>query len=117
MGRPLARLLEETDLAEMMRFIPVGIGPVVLRDFLLERSLRPNTVPATPDELALEQGLVRYQLGRLRQAAERDWGWPADHMPVQSMLVARGDRPVSLPSPWTGIRCCPGSGCWHPVTH
>ena len=90
MGRPLVRLLEETDLSEVMRFIPVGIEPVALRDFLLERSLRPHTIPATPDELALEQALVRYQLGQLRQAAERDWGWPADHMPVQSMLVARG---------------------------
>ena len=90
MGQPLAKLLEETDLAELMAFIPTELDPVALRDFLLERSLRPHTIPATPDDLALEQALVRYQLRRLRQAAERDWDWTPNQMPWLNMLVIRG---------------------------
>ena len=90
MGKPLAKLLDDMDMSELLAHIPFKIEPGQLRDYLLERSLHPNTIPATANELALEQALVRHQLRRLRKAANADWGWADGYTPVQSMLVARG---------------------------
>ena len=90
MGEPIAAMLEESDLSGLLAYIPFDIKVNELRDFLLQRSLRPNTIPATTNELALEQALARFQLRRLREAANTDWGWAEGYTPVQSMLVARG---------------------------
>jgi uncharacterized protein (TIGR01319 family) len=55
----LSGLLERVRLADVTRWLPVDIADEVVRDYLFNRALSPASLPVTPEELAIEQGLTR----------------------------------------------------------
>jgi len=62
LGEPLVRLLRHTTLAEITRWIPLNISAETVREYLYQKSLYPSVVPATPEELAIEQAILRHNL-------------------------------------------------------
>ena len=62
LGEPLAGLLRHTSLAEITRWIPLNISAEIVREYLYQKSLYPSAVPATPEELAIEQAILRHNL-------------------------------------------------------
>lgn len=68
LGEPLSGLLEHTSLDELARWFPLNLPVEWLRDYLYQKSLYPAFVPATVEELAIEQTIVRHLL----QLASRD---------------------------------------------
>ncbi|MDX9993000.1 MAG: glutamate mutase L [Anaerolineales bacterium] len=68
LGTPLARLLAHTTLEDLARWFPLDLPPETLRDYIYQKSLYPAFIPSTPEELAIEQTLVRHLL----QLAARD---------------------------------------------
>ncbi len=83
LGEGLANLLRYTSLEEISKWIPFEIPADTVRDYLYQKSLYPATIPATAEDLAIEQALARQILsvalnslakdfpsGRVRRAAE-----------------------------------------------
>lgn len=62
MGEPLAGLLRHTTLEDIIRWIPLEIPADMVRDYLYQKSLYPAAVPATLEELAIEQAILRQNL-------------------------------------------------------
>jgi hypothetical protein len=83
LGEGLANLLRYTSLEEITKWIPLEIPPEAVRDYLYQKSLCPTTIPATVEDLAIEQALARqiisvalttlakdFPAGRARRAAD-----------------------------------------------
>jgi len=62
LGEPLGGLLRHTSLEEIMQWLAVDLLPDVVRDYIYMKSLYPATIPATPEDLAIEQALARHIL-------------------------------------------------------
>ena len=62
LGEPLAGLLRHTTLDDIARWIPLDIPAETVREYLYQKSLYPAAIPATPEELAIEQAILRQNL-------------------------------------------------------
>jgi hypothetical protein len=62
LGEPLSGLLRYTTMEEAMQWLTIDISADAVRDFIYLKSLYPATIPATPEELAIEQALARHIL-------------------------------------------------------
>ena len=69
-----ARLLEEVPVESILRWLPFEMDPGDLRDAMLNKALRPRTLPQTRQELLLEQALAR-EILRLT-VADLSARWP-----------------------------------------
>ncbi len=61
-GEPLAGLLRHTTLSDIARWIPLDIPSETVREYLYQKSIYPAAIPATPEELAIEQAILRQNL-------------------------------------------------------
>ena len=62
LGEPLAGLLRYTTLNDITRWIALDIPAETVREYLYQKSLYPSAIPATHQELAIEQAIVRQNL-------------------------------------------------------
>jgi hypothetical protein len=62
LGEALANLLKYTSLDDIVRWLPLNLSTEVVRDYLYQKSLHPGLVPATLEELSIEQAIVRQNL-------------------------------------------------------
>jgi hypothetical protein len=59
LGEGLANLLRYTNLEDITRWLPMDIPPETVRAYLYQKSLYPSSVPATAEDLAIEQAAAR----------------------------------------------------------
>lgn len=62
LGEPLAGLLKHATLDEIARWLPAEIPVETARDYLYQKSLYPRSIPATREELLIEQAIARQNL-------------------------------------------------------
>jgi hypothetical protein len=62
LGEPLSGLLRYTTIEEAMQWLPIDVQADVVRDYIYMKSLYPATIPATQEDLAIEQALARHIL-------------------------------------------------------
>ncbi len=62
LGEPLAGLLEHTSLDEIAVWLPQNLSTETVRNYIHQKSLYPGFIPATIEELCIEQALVRQNL-------------------------------------------------------
>jgi hypothetical protein len=62
MGESLAGLLRHTTLEDIARWLVLDIPIETLHNYLYQKSLYPSAIPATPEELAIEQAILRQNL-------------------------------------------------------
>ena len=62
LGEPMADLLSQTSLDEIVRWLTVDISPDVVQAYLYQKAVYPGYVPVTKEELAIEQAIVRQNL-------------------------------------------------------
>ena len=62
LGEGLANLLRFTSLKEIMKWLTLDIPADTVRDYLYQKSIYPGTLPATPEDLSIEQALARQAL-------------------------------------------------------
>jgi len=62
LGEPMAELLKQTSLDEIVRWIPVDISPNTVLEYIYQKSVYPGFVPGTKEELFIEQAIVRQNL-------------------------------------------------------
>lgn len=59
LGEPLSGLLRHTSLEEAMQWLPLDIPADTVRDYMYMKAMYPATIPATLEELSIEQSLAR----------------------------------------------------------
>ncbi|MBE2221179.1 MAG: glutamate mutase L [Anaerolineae bacterium] len=89
MGKPLINFLDHTTPADIARWIPHEVTDDQVRDFLVYKSLYPQTIPQTEFELYLEQAVAREVI---RAAMPPD-------LPAYAMILARGAVLTNTPRP------------------
>jgi hypothetical protein len=62
LGEALSGLLRYTSLEEIMKWLPLDIPAETVRDYLYQKSLYPASLPASPEDLAIEQAVARTTL-------------------------------------------------------
>ncbi|HSO26582.1 MAG TPA: glutamate mutase L [Anaerolineales bacterium] len=87
LGAGLAKLLNEISLKEISRWLSLDIADLTVRDYLYQKALYPESLPATPEDLAIEQALARVVLRLALQKAMP--GFPAGIPTVGPGLLPR----------------------------
>jgi hypothetical protein len=59
LGKGLATLLDHCSLGDILRWLHLEIPKDYVRQYLYNKSLYPGSLPATPEDLAIEQALAR----------------------------------------------------------
>ena len=73
LGEGLANLLRYTSLNEIQKWIPLDIPSDMVRDYLYQKSIYPASLPATPEDLAIEQALARQTLSVAFNSLQKDF--------------------------------------------
>ena len=72
MGEGMAGIQSEDSIREIINWMPVVVSEDYVRDYLYNKPLHPASVPATVDDLAIEQAVARHILRMaMRQATAR----------------------------------------------
>ncbi len=96
--------LEEHSIERLLRWIPEEIEPDRLREFLHNRALRPWTIPQIPQELWIEQAVVREMLRSALSIAYPTWDTrnalqEQGVMPRLDPILISGGGIVHMPRP------------------
>ncbi len=103
LGESLAALLNHTTAEEIARWLTVEVSDDYIRNYLHNKSIYPNTVPASPEDLALEQALARVVLRlALRKASvnfpRKPGAAPSSLLPAFDPILATGSVITNAPT-------------------
>jgi MutL protein len=73
LGEPISGLLRYTSLEEIMKWLPMDIPAEDVRDYLYQKSIYPASLPASPEDLAIEQAAARQALFLAFSSAVKDF--------------------------------------------
>jgi hypothetical protein len=77
LGEGLADLLRYTSLEEIHKWVTVDIPAEGVREYLYQKSTYPASIPATPEDLAVEQAIARQCLALAVNSAGKDFSQKA----------------------------------------
>ena len=103
-GTAAANALGDTPLEQITRWLPFGITDDGLREFVLNKSLFPQTVPAEPEDLWLELALARQVIRAAVRKARPSWpenapGPRPELLPWFSLILGAGAVLGRAPKP------------------
>ena len=73
LGEGLASLLRYTNLNEIMKWIPLDLPAEMVRDYLYQKSIYPASLPASLEDIAIEQAVARQALCVALNGVARDF--------------------------------------------
>ena len=71
MGAGIAELLSHTSTENITRWLTIDVSPQRISDYVYTKALYPNSIPATQDDLQIEQALGREALRIAMSAAQK----------------------------------------------
>lgn len=90
-GHHFASALEAVTPQRVMEWLPFSITPEALWDYAHNKALRPGTIPATPEELQIEQALARAIVRKLVAESRAGWGVQPDAgLPAFDPIIGAG---------------------------
>jgi len=103
LGEGLASLLEYTSVDDILRWLPLDIPGAAVQDYLHQKSLYPVSIPATSEDLALEQALARQVLLLALKEAGKDFSRRAQRLapdltPLFEPILASGSVITNAPT-------------------
>jgi hypothetical protein len=105
-GYSLSELLDQVDMRNVLRWLPFELSTDEARDRLMNKALRPNSIPQTREDMLLEQAAVREALRLALQDLLPAWpGRVNGNHPDGSMIppcdpiVASGGAMAHAPYP------------------
>jgi hypothetical protein len=104
LGRNAPKLLEYTSWRDVVRWLPMEFSEFDLRDYLHNKALYPQTVPATTGDLRIEMAIVREIIRATVRAASPAWRvpftWPwAGMLPPAVSILGSGSAFTNVPKP------------------
>lgn len=104
LGAPLPLLLRHTSLDSITRWLPTEMGDDLVRDYIFNKSLQPQSVPMEKDELHLEFALARQLLQSALGLARAGWpkgkdGRGSTLLPAMEPILAGGGVLSRAPRP------------------
>lgn len=72
-GSGLVGLLQKTKIEEIVRWIPFAVSDDEVVNYLYNKSIYPSTLPATPEDLAIEHALAREVIRNALNQAKSDF--------------------------------------------
>lgn len=70
LGLGITGLLENSRVEEIQRWIPMEVSPDYIRDYIFNKQIYPASLPASAEDLAIEQALARQAIRKALFAAE-----------------------------------------------
>ncbi len=99
-GHSFPAALEAVTPERVRRWLPPEISADALQDYACNKQLRPATIPATRDDLLIEQALAREIVRLLAQNARADWGQGiGEVLPPFGPLIGAGAILTEAPHP------------------
>jgi hypothetical protein len=105
MGSNVTEILEHTTTEEIARWLPMDISPERINNYIYAKALYPTSIPATKDELQMEQALGREAL-RLALSDVANNNMPSDVpalkkdlLPLFEVILAGGSVISNAPTP------------------
>lgn len=99
-GHHFLSALEEVTPQRVIEWLPFEMAPDDLWDYAHNKELRPGTIPATPEELQIEQALARAIIRALAASARASWGAPqGDVLPTFDPIIGAGAILTEAPTP------------------
>lgn len=96
MGSAISEVLKQDKLEDIIQWLPIQVNMDEVRDYLWQKQLYPNRIPATTETLAIEQSLIRYVL---QFAVEQTLlNWPGLEMNFEPYIIT-GAALTHAPSP------------------
>ena len=89
-GEGLSNLLRYTSVEDILKWIPLEIPSETVRDYLYQKSIYPASLPATAEELCIEQAVARQSLYAALSSAGKDF-------PRKARRAAHGLTPYFEP--------------------
>jgi hypothetical protein len=104
LGRNAPKLLEFARWKDIARWLAVETSEETLRDYLHNKALFPQTIPATAEDLRVEMAVVREVIRVAVRAASPSWRvpftWPwAGLLPPMASIIASGAAFTNVPKP------------------
>lgn len=85
LGSHLVDMLDQVPVKEIMRWLPFDLSEDALKDYIHNKALYPASLPATPDEMFIEQALARQAIYSASRLAAR--GFPPKVTPAGEGLL------------------------------
>jgi hypothetical protein len=103
-GVNATQVLKEWPLDQFTRWLPEEVSNEAAREFILNKSLYPHSVPPEPADLHLEHALARQVLRAALRRARRDWpssirSSRPDLLPAFEWIIAGGAALANAPTP------------------
>jgi hypothetical protein len=104
LGRSAPRLLEHTSVLEILRWLPMELSGEALKDYLHNKALYPQTIPATTEDLRIEMAIVRELIRAAVRAAMPSWRIPVSWswsgpLPPLAAVIGSGSAFANVPKP------------------
>jgi hypothetical protein len=104
LGRNAPRLLEQTAWRDVARWLPMEFSETALNDYLHNKTLFPQTVPMTAEDLRIEMAVVRELIRASVRAASPSWRVPFTYpwgglLPPLACLLGSGAVFTNVPKP------------------
>lgn len=99
-GANIGRILDQVPVEQVTRWLPEDVTPERVRHLVMNKELRPWTVPQTEEELLIEQAVTREVTSLALAEARR--GWPFRECrgsPVVNEIIGSGSVLCHTPSP------------------
>ena len=99
-GASIGGLLRQVPLEQVIRWLPEDVEPDRVRHLVMNKELRPWTVPQTEEDLLIEQAVAREVISLA--LAEARGGWPFRQRrgsPVVNEIIGSGSVLCHAPSP------------------
>lgn len=81
-GHNIVHAVEAVGPRNVLRWLPFELSEDALWDYACNKALRPGTVPATPEELQIEQAVAREIVRRLADESRPAWGSGQTFSPI-----------------------------------
>ncbi len=103
LGEGLASLLRHTSVEEILKWIPLEVSAEAVRDYLFQKSIHPASLPATAEDLSMEQAVARQCLSVALNSVSRDFPKRARQaapglMPFMEPILAAGSVITRAPT-------------------
>jgi hypothetical protein len=104
LGRNAPHLLEQASARDILRWLPMEYSEHALRDYLHNKALYPQTIPATPEDLRIEMAIIREMIRATVRAASPSWRIPftypwAGLLPPTASIIGSGSAFTNVPKP------------------